>query len=93
VTSVRWNRVEAKSRCPAPPSGAVRGGYDFNAFADDRNAVIEHLDLHQMTLVGQSTGCGEVVRYLSRHGATRVERIVLIGTVTPFFLKTLAACR
>jgi non-heme chloroperoxidase len=50
--------------------------------------VIERLDLRQTTLVGQSIGCGEVVRYLSRHGATRVERIVLIGTVTPFFLKT-----
>lgn len=63
-------------------------GYDFNTFADDLNAVIERLDLRQMTLVGQSMGCGEVVRYLSRHGATRVERIVLIGTITPFFLKT-----
>jgi len=64
------------------------GGYDFNTFADDLNSVIERFDLHQTTLVGQSMGCGEVVRYLSRHGAARVERIVLIGTVTPFLLKT-----
>jgi len=48
------------------------GGYDYDTLADDLNEVIERLDLHGVTLVGHSIGCGEVVRYLSRHGAGRM---------------------
>ncbi len=58
-------------------------GYDFDTLADDLAAVMEQLDLRDVTLVGHSMGCGEVVHYLSRHAARRVGRAVLIGTITP----------
>jgi non-heme chloroperoxidase len=64
------------------------GGYEFDTLADDLNAVIEHLDLRDVTLVGQSMGCREVVRYLSRHGARRIARIVMVAPITPLILKT-----
>src|SRR3984957_9542324 len=63
-------------------------GYEFDTLADDLAAVIEQLDLHDIILVGQSLGCGEVVRYLSRHRSNRVARVVLVSTITPFALKT-----
>lgn len=63
-------------------------GYDFDTLADDLAALLEQLDLRGVTLVGQSLGCGEVVRYLSRHGSSRVARIVLVSTITPMIVKT-----
>lgn len=64
-------------------SGDAGGGYDFDTLADDVAAVIQALDLRQVTLVGYSMGGGEVVRYLSRHGTGRVARIVFVGSTTP----------
>jgi len=64
------------------------GGYEFDTLADDLNDVIERLDLHGVTLVGHSIGCGEVVRYLSRHGAGRIARIAMVAPNTPLVLKT-----
>lgn len=64
------------------------GGYDFDTLTDDLAALLEQLDLRGVTLVGQSMGCGEVVRYLSRHGSSRVARIVLVSTITPLIAKT-----
>ncbi len=63
-------------------------GYDYDTLADDLAAVIEQLDLHGAVLVGFSMGGGEVARYLSRHGAGRVAKAVLVSCVTPFLLKT-----
>ncbi len=63
-------------------------GYDYDTFAADLNAVIETLELHGATLVGFSMGGGEVVRYLSRYGTTRVTKAVLLSAVTPYLLKT-----
>jgi len=63
-------------------------GYDFDTLAGDLDALIRQLDLRDVTLVGHSMGCGEVVRYLSRFGAGRVTRLVMIATITPFRLKT-----
>jgi non-heme chloroperoxidase len=63
-------------------------GYDYHTLAADLAAVIEHFGLHDVTLVGHSIGCGEIVRYLSRHGSSRVARVAFIGTATPFALKT-----
>lgn len=63
-------------------------GYDYDTLADDLAAVINHLDLHDITLVGHSMGCGEIVRYLSRHGARRVARVAFVGTITPFVRET-----
>ena len=69
-------------------SGEPGDGYEFDTLADDLAAVVEQLDLRDVILVGQSLGCGEVVRYLSRHGSGRIARIVLVSTITPFVLKT-----
>lgn len=63
-------------------------GYDFDTLADDIAAVLETLDLHDAVLVGHSMGCNEIVRYLTRHGSARVAGAVLLGTMTPFVLKT-----
>lgn len=63
-------------------------GYDYDTFAADLNAVIDHLDLNNLVLVGFSMGSGEVVRYLSAYGSERVRRAVLLGTIPPFVLKT-----
>ena len=63
-------------------------GYDYDTLADDLACVINQFDLRGLTLVGHSMGGGEIVRYLSRHGAERVARIVLVGPSLPFTLKT-----
>jgi non-heme chloroperoxidase len=63
-------------------------GYDYDTLADDLASLLERLDLREVTLVGHSMGCGEIVRYLTRHGSSRVTRTVLISTATPFALRT-----
>ena len=64
------------------------GGNDMDHYADDLAAVIESLDLKGATLVGFSTGGGEVARYIGRHGTKRVAKAVLVGAVPPLMLKT-----
>jgi non-heme chloroperoxidase len=63
-------------------------GYDYDTFAADLNALIEHLDLRDIVLVGFSMGTGEVTRYLGRYGSARVSKAVLMGAIPPFLLKT-----
>jgi non-heme chloroperoxidase len=63
-------------------------GYDYDTLADDLAALLNELDLREVTLVGHSMGGGEIVRYLSRHGAARIARAVLLAPITPFLLKT-----
>ncbi|EHP44341.1 twin-arginine translocation pathway signal [Cupriavidus basilensis OR16] len=58
-------------------------GYDFDTLADDLADVIDAFGLRRVTLVGHSMAAGEIVRYLSRHGAGRVAGIVLVGCTTP----------
>jgi non-heme chloroperoxidase len=60
----------------------------MNGYADDLAAVIEALDLNDATLVGHSTGGGEVARYIGRHGTARVAGAVLIAAVPPIMLQT-----
>jgi non-heme chloroperoxidase len=69
-------------------SGDAGTGYDADTLADDLAALMDGLDLREATLVGHSMGGGEIVRYLSRHGATRVAGVVLLAATTPFLLKT-----
>jgi non-heme chloroperoxidase len=69
-------------------SGQPSHGYDYDTLSDDLAAVIESLDLYQVTLAGHSMAGGEIIRYLSRRGARRIGRIVLLAPTTPFILKT-----
>jgi non-heme chloroperoxidase len=63
-------------------------GYDYDTFAADLNALLEHLDLHDVILVGFSMGTGEVTRYLGRYGSARVSKAALLGAIPPFLLQT-----
>ncbi len=63
-------------------------GNDMDTYANDLAALTETLDLQKAVHVGHSTGGGEVARYISRHGKTRVAAAVLIGSVTPLMLKS-----
>ena len=60
----------------------------MNGYADDLAAVIEALDLHDATLVGHSTGGGEVARYIGRHGTGRVAKAALISAVPPIMVQS-----
>jgi non-heme chloroperoxidase len=82
------HRVIAYDRRGFGESSKPYGGYNFDIFADDLNQVIEKLELRDITLIGHSMGSGEIVRYLSRYGAERVEKAVLIAPLQPFLLKT-----
>jgi non-heme chloroperoxidase len=63
-------------------------GNTMDEYADDLAAVIEALDLRDAVLVGHSTGGGEVVRYVARHGTSRVRKVVLVGAIPPLMLQT-----
>ena len=63
-------------------------GNEMDTYADDLDEVIDSLDLHDVILVGHSTGGGEVTRYIGRHGTGRVAKAVLLGAIPPLMLKT-----
>src|SRR5262249_42235591 len=63
-------------------------GNDLDHYADDLPTLIETLDLKKATLVGHSTGGGEVTRYIGRHGTKHVAQAVLISAIPPLMLKT-----
>jgi non-heme chloroperoxidase len=65
-------------------------GNNMDTYADDLAALMDALDLKQATMVGHSTGGGEVARYIGRHGTSRVSKAVLIGAVPPIMLQTAA---
>jgi non-heme chloroperoxidase len=69
-------------------SGQPWNGNDMDTYADDLSDLIEALDLKDIVLVGHSTGGGEVTRYIGRHGTSRVAKLVLLGAIPPFLLKT-----
>jgi non-heme chloroperoxidase len=81
-------RVVAHDRRGHGRSEQASSGNDMNGYADDLAAVIETLDLRNVTLVGHSTGGGEVARYIGRHGTQRVAKAVLVAAVPPLMLKT-----
>ena len=86
----RGFRVVAHDRRGHGRSTQTSVGNDMDGYADDLAAVIEALDLKEATLVGQSTGGGEVARYIGRYGTKRVAKAVLIAAVPPLMLKTSA---
>jgi non-heme chloroperoxidase len=63
-------------------------GNNMDQYADDLAEVLEKLELKNVTMVGHSTGGGEVARYIGRHGTKRVAKAVLMGAVPPIMLKT-----
>jgi non-heme chloroperoxidase len=63
-------------------------GYDYDTFAGDLNALLDHLALDEVDLVGFSMGTGEVTRYLAKYGSGRVRKAALLGVIPPFLLKT-----
>lgn len=81
-------RVVAYDRRGHGRSSQPWEGNDMDHYADDLATVIETLDLRDVTLVGFSTGGGEVARYIGRHGTSRVKKAVLVGAVTPIMVKT-----
>jgi non-heme chloroperoxidase len=81
-------RVVAHDRRGHGRSSQPATGNDMDGYADDLAALIEKLDLRDVTLVGHSTGGGEVARYIGRHGTKRVARAVLIAAVPPIMLKS-----
>jgi non-heme chloroperoxidase len=81
-------RVVAHDRRGHGRSSQPWEGNDMDHYADDLSAVIEALDLKSVTLVGFSTGGGEVARYIGRHGTARVKKAVLVSAVPPLMLKT-----
>ena len=81
-------RVVAHDRRGHGRSSQPWSGNDMNGYADDLAAVIEALDLKDVTLVGHSTGGGEVARYIGRHGTKRVAAAVLIAAVPPIMVKS-----
>ena len=62
-------------------------GHDMDEYADDLASLIETLALQDVSLVGHSTGGGEITRYAGRHGTGRIGRMVLLGAVPPLMLK------
>jgi pimeloyl-ACP methyl ester carboxylesterase len=81
-------RVIAYDRRGFGESSKPWGGYDYDTFADDLAALLDHLDVRDAVLVGFSMGGGEVARYLARHGSGRVGAAVFVSSVAPFLLKT-----
>jgi len=84
----RGYRVVAHDRRGHGRSSQVGTGHDMDHYADDLAAVIEHLDLADAIHVGHSTGGGEVVHYLARHGEMRVARAAIISAVPPLMVQT-----
>lgn len=81
-------RVIAHDRRGHGRSTQTDDGHDMDHYADDLAALVAHLDLHDVIHVGHSTGGGEVVRYLARHGEERTSRAVLIAAVPPLMVQT-----
>jgi non-heme chloroperoxidase len=81
-------RVIAHDRRGHGRSSQIGDGHDMDHYADDLAAVTEHLDLRDAIHVGHSTGGGEVVRYIARHGESRVAKAVLVSSVPPLMVQT-----
>ena len=82
------HRAIAHDRRGHGRSSQTWSGNEMDTYADDLAGLIDALDLHDLTLVGHSTGGGEIVRYVGRHGTARVARLVLVSAVPPLMLRT-----
>ncbi|HLG90158.1 MAG TPA: alpha/beta hydrolase [Alphaproteobacteria bacterium] len=84
----RGYRVIAHDRRGHGRSSQTGDGHDMDHYADDLAAVTAHLDLENAIHVGHSTGGGEVVHYLARHGESRVAKAAIISAVPPLMVRT-----
>jgi non-heme chloroperoxidase len=82
------HRAIAHDRRGHGRSSQTWDGNEMDTYADDLACLVEALDLSDLTLVGHSTGGGEVVHYVGRHGTARVARLVLVSAVPPLMLRT-----
>src|SRR5258707_10179621 len=83
-------RVIAHDRRGHGRSSQVSDGHDMDHYADDLAAVTAHLDLKNAVHVGHSTGGGEVVHYIARHGESRVAKAAIMSAVPPLMVQTAA---
>lgn len=81
-------RVIAYDRRGFGKSSKPWGEYDYDTLTNDLSAVLEELNLENVTLVGFSMGGGEVARYMGKFGGKRVSKVVFVSSVTPYLLKT-----
>ena len=81
-------RVVAHDRRGHGRSSQVWDGHDMDHYADDVAAVVQHLGVQKAVHVGHSTGGGEVIHYVARHGEDRVAKAVLVSAVPPLMVKT-----
>lgn len=81
-------RVIAHDRRGHGRSSQVGDGHDMDHYADDLAAVTAHLDLHDAVHVGHSTGGGEVIHYIARHGESRVAKAAILSAVPPIMVQT-----
>ena len=88
VLAAHGHRAIAHDRRGHGHSSRTWHGNEMDTYADDLSCLVEALDLTELTLVGHSTGGGEVVRYLARHGSARVARLVLVAAVPPMMVRT-----
>lgn len=63
-------------------------GYDYNTMAGDLKALLDALDLKDVTMVGFSMGGGEIAKYFSLYGGARIAKVVMISCVVPYMLQT-----
>ena len=82
------HRAIAHDRRGHGRSSQTWDGNEMDTYADDLACLVDALDLSDLTLVGHSTGGGEVVHYVGRHGTARVARLVLVSAVPPLMLRT-----
>ncbi|MDA2891963.1 alpha/beta hydrolase [Mycolicibacterium sp. BiH015] len=86
--ATRGHRAIAHDRRGHGRSSQTWHGNEMDTYADDLATLIETLDLNDVTLVGHSTGGGEIVRYLALHGSARVAKLVLVSAVPPLMLRS-----
>jgi len=83
-------RVIAHDRRGHGRSSQVEGGHDMDHYADDLAALTAHLDLGNAVHIGHSTGGGEAVHYIARHGESRVAKAAIISAIPPLMVQTAA---
>ena len=81
------HRVIAHDRRGHGRSSQTWNGNEMDTYADDLACLIENLDLRELTLVGHSTGGGEIAHYVGRHGSERVAKVVLVSAVPPLMVQ------